>query len=144
MSQIKRSALVLYSAEQMYQLVNDVQSYPEFLPGCVGAEVHECTEHSMTASVSVAKAGIHKTFTTTNAMEKNQRIGMELLDGPFRKLCGGWTFTPLDDAACKVELSLDFEFSSKLVELAFGRVFKELVSSMVKSFTERARQVYGA
>ncbi|NNS07087.1 type II toxin-antitoxin system RatA family toxin [Erwinia sp. JH02] len=144
MSQISRSALVPYSAEQMYRLVNDVHSYPQFLPGCTGSRVLDASSDQMTASVDVSKAGISKTFVTRNTLTDNQSIHMQLVDGPFRKLSGGWRFTALSDEACKVELNLDFEFTNMLVELAFGRIFKELASSMVQAFTQRAKEVYSA
>ena len=143
MAQVNRSALVMFSAAQMYDLVNDVAAYPEFLPGCVGSSVIDFKDNVMTASVDVAKAGVKKTFTTTNTLIENQRIDMMLLNGPFKKLQGGWQFVALDEQACKIVLALDFEFSSKLVELAFGKVFKELINNMVKAFTERAKVVYG-
>ncbi|RDK89996.1 type II toxin-antitoxin system RatA family toxin [Enterobacillus tribolii] len=144
MPQISRSALVPFSARQMYQLVNDVAAYPAFLPGCIGSRVLESGPESMTAAVAVSKAGISKTFTTRNTLTDNSSIRMQLVDGPFRKLMGGWQFTPLSDDACKVELHLDFEFTNKLVELAFGKIFKELAGSMVQAFTSRAREVYSA
>ncbi|MFI8416666.1 type II toxin-antitoxin system RatA family toxin [Serratia sp. NPDC078593] len=142
MPQISRSALVPFSAAQMYQLVNDVHSYPDFLPGCTGSRVINATDNEMTAAVDVAKAGISKTFTTRNTLQDNQSINMQLVDGPFRTLMGGWQFTPLSPEACKVELHLDFEFTNKLIELAFGKVFKELAGSMVQAFTQRAKEVY--
>lgn len=144
MAQISRSALVPYSAEQMYQLVNDVDAYPEFLPGCSGSRVLSASEQEMTASVDVSKAGISKTFVTHNLLTNNQSIRMQLVEGPFRKLTGGWTFTSLGSDACKVELNLEFEFTNMLVELAFGRIFKELANSMVQAFTQRAKEVYRA
>jgi len=134
MPQISRTALVPYSAEQMYQLVNDVKSYPEFLPGCTGSRVLE----------SSPKAGISKTFTTRNTLTNNQSILMQLVDGPFKQLMGGWRFTPLSPDACRIEFNLDFEFTNKLIELAFGHVFKELASNMVQAFTHRAKEVYSA
>ncbi|WP_029687049.1 type II toxin-antitoxin system RatA family toxin [Tatumella saanichensis] len=142
MAQISRSALVPFSAEKMYQLVNDVDAYSKFLPGCTGSRIVESSENQMTASVDVSKAGISKTFTTRNTLTNNQRIHMQLVEGPFRKLSGGWQFVALGDDACKVELSLDFEFTNMLVEMAFGRVFKELANNMVQAFTTRAREVY--
>ncbi|MDX7993024.1 type II toxin-antitoxin system RatA family toxin [Xenorhabdus sp. Reich] len=142
MPQISRSALVPYSVEQMFKLVNDVTSYPDFLPGCVGSRVISSTNNEMTASVEVAKAGISKTFVTRNTLFDNESIRMQLVDGPFRKLMGGWHFTPLSEDACKVELHLDFEFTNKLIELAFGKVFKEVAGNMVQAFTQRAREVY--
>lgn len=142
MPQISRTALVPYSAEKMYQLVNDVKSYPEFLPGCVGSRVLESSAQQMTAAVEVSKAGISKTFTTRNALTSNQSILMHLVDGPFKSLVGGWKFTPLAADACRIDFQLNFEFTNKLVELAFGHIFKELISSMVQAFTIRAKEVY--
>ncbi len=143
MAEVSRSALLMYSAEEMYQLVNDVTAYPEFLPGCVDAQVLQHVEDSMSASVTVSKAGIKQIFTTENSLLNGRAIKMSLVDGPFKHLSGGWQFLPLDEQACKVSLDLKFEFSSKLVEVAFGRIFNELVGSMVKSFSERAKVVYG-
>lgn len=142
MKQVCRSALVSFSAEQMFHLVNDVASYPEFLPGCSGSRILESSADKMIASVDVSKAGISKTFTTANELYPAKSIVMHLVDGPFQTLRGGWYFTPLDEHACKVELKLEFEFSSKMIELAFGKIFTELTSNMVNAFTQRAKQVY--
>ena len=142
MPKVTRSALVSFSADQMFSLVNDVARYPEFLPGCSGSRVIESSDSAMVASVDVSKAGISKTFTTSNRMADGAEIMMELVDGPFKKLEGGWYFTPLDDQACKVELKLEFEFSSRMIEMAFGKIFNELTSNMVSAFTQRAKQVY--
>lgn len=142
MPQISRNALVPYSVEQMYQLVNDVQSYPDFIPGCTGSRVLESGPTQMTAAVDVSKAGISKTFTTRNTLTNNQSILMNLVDGPFKSLIGCWKFTPLSPDACRIEFQLDFEFTNKLIELAFGRIFKELASNMVQAFTLRAKEVY--
>ncbi|AHE43130.1 TPA: type II toxin-antitoxin system RatA family toxin [Klebsiella pneumoniae] len=144
MPQISRTALVPFSAEQMYQLVNDVKSYPDFLPGCTGSRVLELGPTQMTAAVDVSKAGISKTFTTRNTLTSNQSILMSLVDGPFKKLIGGWKFIPLSPEACKIEFHLDFEFTNKLIEMAFGRIFKELAANMVQAFTSRAKEVYSA
>ncbi|NRA61371.1 MAG: SRPBCC family protein [Psychrobium sp.] len=143
MAQVNRSALVMFSAAQMYDLINDVSAYPQFLPGCVGSDIVSFDGDVMVASVDVAKAGISKKFTTSNTLKLNERIDMALVDGPFKSLQGGWQFLVLDDNACKVSLSLEFEFSNKLVEMAFGKVFKELVGNMVGAFTQRAKVVYG-
>jgi len=142
MPQVNRSALVMFSARQMYDLVNDVASYPDFLPGCVGSRVVSHDDEIMVASVDVSKAGISKTFTTRNTLVENERIDMQLVDGPFKLLKGGWTFLSLDDNACKVSLDLDFEFDNKLAEFAFGKIFKELAGNMVNAFSERAKVVY--
>jgi len=143
MAQVNRSALVMYSAAQMYALVNDVAAYPQFLPGCVGSKIVSQEGGEMVASVDVAKAGITKTFTTRNNLVTNERVDMRLVNGPFKSLQGGWTFIMLDEHACKISLDLDFEFSNKLAELAFGKVFNELAANMVSAFTKRAKVVYG-
>lgn len=143
MAEVSRSALLMYSAQEMYQLVNDVNTYPEFLPGCSQTEVLVDEINLMKASIKVSKAGISQIFVTENTLVENESITMNLVEGPFKHLTGGWTFTVLDDQACKVSLDLQFEFSSSLVELAFGRIFHELVGSMVKSFSNRAKAIYG-
>lgn len=143
MPRITRSALLMYSAEQMFNLVNDVDTYPDFLPGCTGTRILDSQDDQITAAVDVSKAGISKTFTTKNTLIAAQEVKMDLVDGPFKKLTGGWTFKALDSTACKVSLDLEFVFSSKLVEVAFGRIFSDLVNNMVQSFTDRAKEVYG-
>lgn len=143
MPQISRSALVMFSAKQMYDLVNDIPAYPEFLPNCSNAKVNHVGNQTMSASVEIAKAGIKKWFTTENHLQEGQAITMNLIDGPFKKLTGGWRFTKLDESACKVTLELEFEFANKLVEMAFGKVFSEVANNMVSAFTQRAKHVYG-
>ena len=103
----------------------------------------ESSDLHMMASVDVAKAGIKKTFVTRNQLTSFQNIEMQLVEGPFQKLAGGWKFIELDAEACKVELNLDFEFTNAIVEMAFGKVFKELTSNMVSAFTQRAKEIYG-
>ena len=142
MPQISRSALVPFSAQQMFNLVNDVESYPIFLPGCAGSKIIESSASHMMASVDVAKAGIRKTFVTHNKLVDFNQIQMQLVDGPFRKLVGGWTFTELDATACKIELNLEFEFTNGLIDVAFGKIFRDLTGNMVQAFTQRAREVY--
>jgi ribosome-associated toxin RatA of RatAB toxin-antitoxin module len=143
MAQVSRSALLMYSAQEMYQLVNNVDAYPEFLPGCTETQVLVDEPNLMRASIKVSKAGIGQMFVTENTLIPGHSIAMDLVEGPFKHLTGGWTFIELDEQACKVSLELEFEFSSSIIELAFGRVFNELVGSMVKSFSDRAKQVYG-
>jgi len=139
---VERSALVSYSAQQMYNLVNDVQRYSEFLPGCVGSKVIEQTELSMLASMELKKGPIRQIFTTRNGLVDGQSIKMELQDGPFNYLHGQWVFKELAIDACKVELDLRFEFNSRLTGAAFGRIFTDLTSRLVDSFVARAKVVY--
>jgi ribosome-associated toxin RatA of RatAB toxin-antitoxin module len=134
----------MYSVEQMYNLINDVVSYPRFLPDCVDSKIVSESDTAMTASLLVSKGGVKKWFTTENTLLNNSKVVMNLVDGPFKKLTGGWVLTPLSEEACKIELALEYEFSSKIFDLAFGKVFNQLANNMVKSFTSRAKEVYGA
>lgn len=143
MPNISRSALVMHSVEDMYRLINDVMSYPKFLPDCSDSKIIAQDEQSMTAALLVSKSGLKKWFTTENTLVTNQEVKMNLVDGPFKQLVGGWKLTALSDDACKIELNLDYEFSNKMFDLAFGRVFNHLANNMVQAFTSRAKQVYG-
>ena len=143
MPQIEKSALVMYSSKEMFDLVNDVDAYPEFLPHCSDAKIITQQASGMTASLEISKAGLKKWFTTENTFIDEQTVALRLVDGPFKKLQGKWHFLPLDDKACKVQLHLEFEFASTLIELAFGKVFNEVAKNMVNAFTQRAKTVYG-
>jgi len=140
---ISRSALVMHSVEQMYQLINDVIEYPKFLPDCSDSKIISQSDDKMTASLLVSKGGLTKWFTTENKLIENKEIQLSLVDGPFKKLTGNWQLTALSDEACKINLELDYEFSSKMFDLAFGRIFNGLANNMVQAFTQRAKEVYG-
>jgi ribosome-associated toxin RatA of RatAB toxin-antitoxin module len=142
MPNVSRSALVGFSAEAMFDLINDVARYPEFIPGCAQTEVLAQDELSMRASLLISKAGVKQWFTTQNTLKRGEYIQMDLVEGPFSQLTGGWTIKSLNASACKIELNLDFAFSSKLVEFAFGKVFNAIASNMVVAFTERAKVIY--
>jgi len=133
----------MYSVDQMFQLINDVLAYPQFLPDCSNSKIIAENENSVTASLLVSKAGLKKWFTTKNTLISNQQVQLELVDGPFNKLQGRWLLTPLSEEACKVSLELEYEFSNKMFDLAFGRVFNHLTNNMVQAFTQRAKNVYG-
>jgi ribosome-associated toxin RatA of RatAB toxin-antitoxin module len=140
--QIDKTALVMHSAERMFLLVNDVARYPEFLPWCAQTEVHEQSPDQLTASMVIAKGGIRHTLTTRNQLIMPEAIEMNLVDGPFRNLAGHWRFRALDDNACKVILTLEFEFSGSLSRMAFGKVFNQAASTMVDAFCRRADELY--
>ncbi|XOV77425.1 MAG: type II toxin-antitoxin system RatA family toxin [Aestuariibacter sp.] len=142
MPSVNRSALVPFSAEKMFHLVNDVAQYPAFLPGCEDVKILHQQDTSMEASLLISKAGVRQWFTTKNQLKPGKHIIMNLKDGPFKKLFGGWVFTELDTDACKIELNLEFEFSNRIVEMAFGKVFSSLANNMVKAFTNRAKDIY--
>lgn len=142
MAFVKKSALVPHSAKRMFDLVYDVGSYPKFLPWCAHGEVISETADQICGRIDVSRLGIHQTFSTCNRFERDRRMDISLLDGPFRKLHGGWRFTPLREDACKVELELDFEFSGRLIDKAFGAVFNQIANSLVDAFCKRADDVY--
>jgi ribosome-associated toxin RatA of RatAB toxin-antitoxin module len=143
MQHIYRSALVPHSAQQMYQLIDDIDSYHQFVPYVQSTQIIERTQNQVTAEMKVAKSGFAKSFTTKNTLTPFGSIRMDLIDGPFKHLSGDWKLTELSDTACKIELDIEFEFSNKLASLAFSSIFNQLVQSMVSAFTERAEQVYG-
>jgi len=143
MTTIHKSALVPYSAEQMYTLVDDTPAYPEFLPWCSGSKEINRREEEVEASLDIAHSGVHKSFTTRNRLKKNRSIEMQLVEGPFKHLNGVWRFEPLGDAGSKVVLDLEFDFSSKLLGMTFGPLFSKIASSLVDAFIQRAQKVYG-
>ncbi len=144
MSHIQRSALVYYSAAEMYHLVNDIADYPNFLPWCRSSQVKSESDTEMIASVEIAKGVLNKTFTTRNTLQKDKRIELQLLDGPFKSLSGYWQFDALKtENACKVSLDLHFEFDSAMMSLAAKPIFTQIASSLVDAFCKRAVEVYG-
>ncbi|SES82388.1 type II toxin-antitoxin system RatA family toxin [Thalassotalea agarivorans] len=140
---VNRSSLVMHSAEQMFQLINDIAAYPEFVPDCHDSKVLESSDSQMTASLLVAKGGIKKWFTTKNTLVSNESVEMSLVDGPFKKLTGKWHLTKLSDEACKINLELQYEFSSKVFDLAFGKAFNHMANNMVQAFIARAKDKFG-
>lgn len=135
--------MVPYSAEEMYALVNDIESYPDFLPWCSEARIHTRDGNRLTASISLATAGIRQTFSTENILQPSRRIDVRLVSGPFSRLDGYWEFEPAGDRMCRVQLALDFEFKNTVLKLALSRVFNYIVNSLVDAFTRRAEQIYG-
>ncbi|WP_426338245.1 type II toxin-antitoxin system RatA family toxin [Pseudoduganella sp. S-14] len=143
MAVVHKSVFLGYSAEQMFDLVAKVEDYPKFLPWCGGVDVRERGENHVVASVGINFHGVKQHFTTSNTNTPVCEIRMKLVDGPFKTLDGTWTFKALRDDACKVELDLHYEFSSKLLEQVIGSVFGMIANSMVDSFCKRAETVYG-
>ncbi len=142
MRKVHRSALVPYTAAQMYTLVKDVEAYPSFLLWCNASEVHIREEAFIEASLELHRGRISKRFRTRNTLRENEFLGIELVGGPFKHMSGGWTFAQLGDAGCKVELSLEFEFESRATDIIFGRFFENTCNSLVDSFTHQAAKIY--
>lgn len=139
---IERSALVHHSAEAMFRLVSDVERYPEFLPWCGGAVLHEQGEDQLVASLDVERGGLRQRFTTRNHLMPAESIRMELVDGPFEYLEGVWRFRALRADACRITLNLDFAVQSGLARMAFGGIFAQAANAMVDAFCERASSLY--
>ena len=143
MRKIHKNALVPYPASEMYKLVNDVARYPEFLPWCRGAEVLESSATDMRARLDLARGSFHKSFTTHNDLTPGRAITMTLEDGPFKHLEGRWRFTDLGPEGSKVELDMEFQFDSMLLDLVAGKVFEDICNSLVDAFIRRAASLHG-
>lgn len=143
MTHIQRSALLPYTARQMFDLVNRVERYPEFLPWCSLAEILEETDVQMRARLTVAKAGMTQAFTTRNELLPGQRIEMRLENGPFSELHGVWEFKALGEAACKISLDLHFNYAGPVVKATLGPLFNQAANTMVDAFCQRAKEQYG-
>ena len=142
MKKIHKSALVPFSPEQMYRLVDDIDAYAEFLPWCSDSRVIERNEQAVEAQLTISYSQLNKSFVTRNINTPYRQIEMQLVEGPFKQLRGLWLFNPLGNDGCKVELQMEFEFSSKLLDMTVGPVFGKIANSLVDAFTERASKVY--
>ena len=140
MKRVVRSILVPHSAATMYALVNDVPSYPKFLPWCGGGRIIEQSETHMQAAVDIAYLGVRQTFTTRNTLVLNERIDLALVSGPFSRLSGQWRFTQLGDAGCKVEFELNYDFDG-LIGALVAPVFDRIAATFVDAFVRRAEQL---
>jgi len=143
MTRITRSALVLHTDEEMFDLVNDVRRYPEFLQGCQSTRVIDEGVNFIEAELTLAKAGFSQSFTTRNDLERPSTMKINLVEGPFSKFTGTWHFTKLSDEACKVSLELEFEMASRLAGAAMGALFGQVAGMMVDAFVKRAKEIYG-
>jgi ribosome-associated toxin RatA of RatAB toxin-antitoxin module len=143
MPHVHREARVRYTAAQMFDLVNDIESYPEFLHWCQGARVERSDGDTVEAVVEIGARGIHKAFRTRNTLERPRKIAIELVSGPFKKLEGAWTFEDLPEGGADVSLSLDFEVTRSPLAAIFAAVFEELVRSQMGAFLRRAEACYG-
>ena len=140
---INRSALLPYPAQALYDMVNDVLAYPEFLPWCAASKILEQTDEHMRAELTVAKAGLSHRFATENRLVPGQSIEMRLLEGPFSHLHGIWSFQALTDEASKISLDLEFDYSGAIMRATLGPLFTHAANTMVDAFCQRARELYG-
>jgi ribosome-associated toxin RatA of RatAB toxin-antitoxin module len=143
MHRVERSALVPFSSQQMFDLVARVEAYPTFLPWCEGTHVRARSDGTVDATINILYRGARSRFTTRNQHEPHSRIALELVEGPFRRLSGEWTFRQLRADACRVHLSLHYQFAAGLLGRAIAPVFDVIATSMVDSFTRHAQALHG-
>jgi len=143
MTVINKSALLPYSAAQMFALVDEIEAYPQFLPWCKSTLVHHRTLNEVRASIQVAKGGIQHSFTTLNRLQQDKVIELRLVEGPFRHLEGFWRFEPVGNEGCRIHFDLEFEFSNKLIALTVGPVLQKMAESFIDAFSKRAKEIYG-
>lgn len=143
MTTISTDLCVNYTPMEMFDLVNDVESYPEYLPLCRQVKLLARSPTSLRATVTLAKGKIKLSFTTENTMDPGKTIRMKLVDGPFKHMNALWRFEPIPNGGCETRFRVDFEFSNALLGLAFGGFFKEVTESMVEAFCRQAAIKYG-
>ncbi len=143
MTRISQSALLPYPAQAMFDLVNDIEAYPQFMEGCLAAEVLSRSAEEVTARLDLGRAGLRYSFTTRNNLQPPHLMHMELLEGPFSQFEANWRFDALGESACKASLEMHFEFSSGLLSLAFRSLFDSSCKSLVNAVCRRADQLYG-
>ena len=139
---VTRSALVPYSAAQMYDLVNAIEDYPVFVPWCHASEFKQESPCVKQATLHFARGALKTSFTTRNTLSENKQIDMQLVNGPFRHLQGAWKFSDIDSNGSKVELDLEFELSNRVIKLALEPLFNQISDRLVSSFVKRAEEVY--
>ena len=132
-----------YTPEQMFSLVDDIDAYSAFLPWCSRSQVIERSTEYVKGELEISYGSLNKSFVTRNINTPHSQIEMQLVEGPFKHLRGLWQFTPLGNDGCKIQLNMEFEFASKLLDMTVGPVFGKLANSLVDAFTERASNIYG-
>lgn len=143
MPNVATSVCVNYTPDEMYELVNDVRSYPSYIPMCSEVRLLSSTPEKLKATITMAKGRIKLSFTTENTLQAGRSIRMRLVDGPFKQLNGLWKFEPSGEHGCEATFRLDFEFANALLSMAFGGFFKEVTESMVDAFCRQAARKYG-
>ena len=139
MREVTRSALVAQPPGRMFALINDVERYPEFVPGCTHARIESRTETEIIATMGVRKGPMQAEITTRNTLETDRRVTMTLVRGPFSELEGVWTLTPVGSDGCRVELFMRFAFGNRMSAMLFEPLFEQTATSLVDAFVARAR-----
>jgi|SRR5882672_3743904 len=139
MRDVKRSALIAEAPARMYQLINEIERYPEFVPWCTAARVESRKPAEIVATLNIKRGPLKAEFTTRNLLEPDRRVLMQFVSGPFRVLEGLWTLTPLGDLGCRIELEMRFEFANRVASALFEPLFEDTAASLVDAFVKRAR-----
>lgn len=142
MTVVKKSRLVPYTCEQMFKIVDEVEYYQEFLPYFEKSVVHHRDEDEVQATLVASFAGIHKSFTTRNRLQKDKMIEIRLIDGPFSHLEGFWRFDETPEG-CLISVDLEFQFSTRMLSMMLGTFFEQVTNTMVDAFCSRAEKLYG-
>ena len=142
MPQINRSALMPFKQKDIFNLVNDVEAYPDFLPWCSSAEILEKTSDQVLAKLTLKKMGVSYELVTRNRLSPFNLIDIELVEGPLQSLKGEWLFTELGDLGCKVEMSLGFELKKRFIDKAMGSLLESAAEDMVRLFSSRAASIF--
>jgi ribosome-associated toxin RatA of RatAB toxin-antitoxin module len=142
MQRVRKSVLVPFSAGRMFELVDAVERYPEFLPWCAGATVLETREGGKKARLDIDYHGVRAHFATDNENRAPESIVVTLVDGPFHHLHGEWRFKALTVDACKIDFELAYEFKTHILEKAVGRVFNHIAESFIDAFVRRAEALH--
>jgi ribosome-associated toxin RatA of RatAB toxin-antitoxin module len=140
MREVKRSALIAESPARMYELINDIESYPQFVPWCTAARVESRKAGEVVATLMIKRGPLRAEFTTRNLLEPGKRVLMQFVRGPFSVFEGLWTLTPLGDLGCRVELEMRFEFANRVAGTLFAPLFEDTAASLVDAFVKRARE----
>lgn len=144
MIEIRKSVLVPYTPDKIYNLVTDIKNYPKYLPWCSSTEIKDQTDGTVTATVNIEYLKMKTHFTTKNTNYPYEKIDMQLVDGPFKELTGSWIFTPLGETGCKIEFFLYYKFSSQLLEKIIGPVFNYISKNIVECFIKEAHKLYSS
>lgn len=143
MTKIHQQIVVDYPRNEVFALINDIEKYPDFVPGCIGAKVLSKKNNEIIATLDVEKGGIRQSFTTKNTLLADTEIALSLVDGPFKTLQGSWFLKSISDSKTEVALILDVVFQGYFLDVAFGAIFKSIMHNMLQAFQKRAQEIYG-
>lgn len=143
MPNINRSLVVPFTAQQMYELVNDVASYPKFLPWCSATTIHTCAERTLEATIHIAKGVANYSISTINSMIPNKNITMQYKSGPFKSCSGSWQFITIEqNNQCQILFNIEYEFSNKITAIVAAPLFNPITNSLIDAFYKRAVEIY--